>query len=479
MKALAALVLLVPLWIPLAGCFAPSPGTGQVPDPDTLLMTAGTVVTMNPAGSVIENGAVVIAGNRIRAIGTTEELAASHQGARRIDTPEGIILPGLVNTHGHVPMSLLRGISDDLPLTEWLQDVIFPAEAAFVDEEFVRWGTRLACLEMIRSGTTTFADMYYFEDAIAEETERCGLRAVLGETLIDFPAPDNETWADAVAYTRRFVERWKDHPLVTPAVAPHAPYTVSGEHLTEGHALAAALDVPLLIHLAEDRSEVETILAREGKRPVEFVDGLGILDERVVAAHMIHPDPGEIEILAERGVGVAHCPESNMKIGAGIAPVPQMLAAGVAVGLGTDGPASNNNLSMWDEIDTAAKLHKLATADPTTLDARTALQMATIGGARALGLADEIGSIEVGKRADLIVVDVGGFHQQPIYDPYSVLVYATQASDVVITMVDGRIVMEDRDVLTVDATEVLGTARSYRDRIRAMIFPGAEAAADR
>jgi 5-methylthioadenosine/S-adenosylhomocysteine deaminase len=450
-----------------------------VAEPNTILLTAGTVVTMDTAGTVIENGAVMITGTLISAIGTTADLVAAHPDVRRIDAPEGVILPGLVNTHGHVPMSLLRGIADDLPLREWLHDVIFPAEATFVDEEFVRWGTRLACLEMIRSGTTTFTDMYYFEDAIAEEAERCGLRAVLGETLIDFPAPDNETWDDAVAYTRRFAERWTNHPRITPAVAPHAPYTVSGEHLVEGHALAVELEAPLLVHLAEDRSEVETILAREGMRPVRFADSLGILDERVVAAHMIHPDPEEIRILARRGVGVAHCPESNMKIAAGIAPVPQMLAAGVAVGLGTDGPASNNNLSMWDEIDSAAKLHKLAAADPTALDAHTALGMATIGGARSLDMAHEIGSLETGKRADIIVVDVGGYHQQPIYDPYSVLVYSTQASDVVTTIVDGHVLMENRVVLTVDGPEVLAKARSYRDRIRAAIFPGADAAPDR
>jgi 5-methylthioadenosine/S-adenosylhomocysteine deaminase len=366
-------------------------------------------------------------------------------------------------------MTLLRGIADDLPLTEWLNDVIFPAEARFVDEEFVRWGTRLACLEMIRGGITTFVDSYYFEDAIAEETDRCGMRAILGETLIDFPVPDNKTWDEAIAYMHRFVERWRGHKRITPAVAPHAPYTVSGEHLREGHALATELDAPLLIHLAEDQSEVNTILAREGMRPVRYADHLGILDKRVLAAHMIHPDADEIEILAERGVGVAHCPESNMKIAAGVAPVPQLLAAGVAVGLGTDGAASNNNLSLWDEIDTAAKLHKVTTGDPTVLDAKTALNMATLGGARAIHLADQVGSLEVGKRADLIIVGLDGFHQQPVYDPYSVLVYATQAADVETVIIDGSVVMQNGNVLTVDADEVLAEAVRYRDRIRAEI----------
>jgi 5-methylthioadenosine/S-adenosylhomocysteine deaminase len=458
----------------LAAC--PAIETGRISDDSTdneqLVVSGGTILTMADDQAVINDGALAIQGNRIVAIGTVEEIAADFPDATLIDARGKIVLPGLVNTHTHVPMTLFRGIADDLPLTEWLNDVIFPAEAQFVDEDFVRWGTRLACLEMIRSGITTFADSYYFEDAIAEETDICGMRAVLGETLIDFPVPDNKTWEEAISYMRRFVERWQGHERITPAVAPHAPYTVSGEHLQEGHALATELDVPLLIHLAEDQSEVDTIMKREAMRPVEYADHLGILDERVLAAHMIYPDAGEIEILAARGVGVAHCPESNMKIAAGVAPVPQLLAAGVAVGLGTDGSASNNNLSLWDEIDSAAKLHKVISGDPTVLDARTALMMATLGGARAIHMAEEIGSLEVGKRADLIIVGVDGPHQQPVYDPYSVLVYATQAADVEAVVIDGHVVMQDGDVLTVDAGTVLAEARRYRDRISAEIVGG-------
>lgn len=473
MKAQLPVRLSIPL-LTLAlclGCATEQPASDPTESAQSriLVVSGATVMTMDDEGTVIESGAVAIEGNKIVAVGSAADIAASYPEAQTIDASGRIVLPGLINTHTHVPMTLLRGIADDLPLTEWLNDVIFPAEAKFVDEEFVRWGTRLACLEMIRGGITTFADNYYFEDAIAEETDACGMRAILGETLIDFPVPDNKTWHEAVAYMHRFVERWRDHERITPAVAPHAPYTVSGEHLRESHALATQLDVPLMIHLAEDQSEVDTIVAREGMRPVEFAEHIGILDDRMLAAHMIHPNPDEIQLLARRGVGVAHCPESNMKIAAGIAPVPQLLAAGVAVGLGTDGAASNNNLSLWDEIDTAAKLHKVNAGDPTVLNAQAALTMATSGGARALHMADEIGSLEVGKRADVIIVGIDGYHQQPVYDPYSVLVYATQAADVETVIIDGTVVMRDGNVLTVDADAVLTEAASYRDRIRAEI----------
>ena len=452
-----------------SACIAPETESTPSADSRLLLVSGGTVLTMDEEGTLIESGAVAIDGRRIAAVGSAAVLASRYPEARLIDAHGKIILPGLINAHSHVPMTLLRGVADDLPLTQWLNDVIFPAEAQFVDEEFVRWGTRLACLEMIRGGITTFVDMYYYEDAIAEETERCGMRAILGETLIDFPAPDNATWSEAVAYASRFVDRWRDHPRISPAIAPHAPYTVSGDHLVDAHRLATQLEVPLLIHLAEDSSEVDTILEKHGMRPVFYADSLGILDDRVLAAHMIHPSAEEIDILAARGVGVAHCPESNMKVAAGVAPVPQLLAAGVAVGLGTDGAASNNNLSLWDEMDTAAKLHKLMTGDPTTLDARTVLTLATRGGARALDMADQIGSLEAGKRADLIIVNADGFHQQPVYDPYSVLVYSTQAADVDTVIIDGRVVMESGTVLTLDAQEVVSRAQGYRDRIRAEI----------
>jgi len=431
------------------------------------LVSGGTIVVMDKAETVIPGGAVAVRGNRIEAVGPAAELAARFPEARRLDASGRIVMPGLVDAHAHVPMTLFRGTADDLDLKGFLYGRIFPLEARFVDEEFVRWGTRLACLELLRGGVTTFADMYYYEDAVADEAARCGMRAVAGETLVDFPAPDNKSWADALAYTEKFLTRWRGHRLITPAVAPHATYTVSPEDLKEAHDLAAKHDVPMLMHLAEARSEVDLIREKYGKGPVEYAAGLGILDGRVLAAHVIWPTPAEIALLAERKVGAAHCPQSNMKGGSGVAPVPALLAAGVAVGLGTDGAASNNDLSMWEEMDTAAKLHKVMTGDPTVLDARTALAMATRLGAEAMGLGRLTGSLEAGKRADLILVRTDGLHQIPHHDPYSLLVYSTKASDVDTVIVDGQLVMAAGRVLTVDEAAVRERAAAYGARIDA------------
>jgi len=425
----------------------------------------GTVLTLDAEDTIVDGGAVAIVGDEIVAVGPTDTLLDRYPAASRIDAAGGIVLPGLINAHTHVPMVLFRGLADDLELMDWLENHIFPAEAEYVDEAFGRWGTRLACLEMLRGGITTFVDMYYFEEAIAEEADRCGMRAIVGETLIDFPAPDNATWEEAVASMRSFADRWKNHPRISPAVAPHAPYTVSADHLRAAYALAEELNLPMLIHLAEDRSEVEQLMASTGMTPVTYLDDLGILSARVHAAHVVWPTASEIELLARRGVGVAHCPQSNMKVAAGIAPVPKMLAAGIAVGLGTDGAASNNDLDLWEEIDTAAKLHKVASLDPTALDARQALRMATIEGARALDLDQQIGSLEPGKRADLIVVRTDAFHQQPHYDPYSLLVYSTKASDVDTVIIDGRVVVEDGEVLSLDIDAILEQVNRYRDRL--------------
>ena len=441
------------------------PERAAVAPGQVLLVTGGTVVTFDPRGTVIAEGAVAVVEDRIAAVGPAPEIQASYPAAERIDARGGLILPGLINAHTHAPMVLFRGLVDDLELMEWLEEYIFPAEAEHVDEEFVRWGTRLACLEMLRGGITTFVDMYYFDDTIAEEAERCGMRAVVGETLIDFPAPDNKTWEEAIAYTRRFVERWRGHPRITPAVAPHSAYTVSAEHLVEAHRLAVELEVPLLTHLAEDRAEIDRVREQTGSTSIDYLEELGILDDRLLAAHVVWPTASEIELLAARGVGVAHCPQSNMKVAAGVAPVPAMIEAGVAVGIGTDGAGSNNDLNLWEEVDTAAKLHKVTSGDPTVLDARQALAMATIEGARALGLEEQIGSLEVGKRADLIVVAADGFHQQPQRpeeNPYSLLVYSTKASDVETVVIDGRVVVRDRRVLTLDEAEILARAADYR-----------------
>ena len=415
---------------------------------------------------LIEQGAVAVNGQLIVAVGTAAEIASKYTATRTINASGKVVMPGLINTHTHVPMVLFRGIADDLVLMEWLQKFIFPAEAKNVDEQFVRWGTRLGCLEMIKGGTTTYVDMYYFEDAIAEETARAGMRAVLGETLIDFPAPDNKTWETGMAYMEKFASKWKGHPLINAAIAPHAPYTVSTEHLNQAHSFSERFQVPLVIHIAEDQAETKTIQERYGASSVAYLDRIGLLNNRVIAAHMVWPTSDDIATLAKRSVGVAHCPQSNMKIAAGAAPVPQMLKAGVAVGLGTDGAASNNDLNLWEEMDTAAKLHKLISKDATVINAREALEMATIGGARAIHQEKEIGSLEAGKRADVIIVDVTSAHQTPIYNVYSNLVYATKASDVDTVLINGKMVMQSGRVLTVDESAVRMKANEYRDRIR-------------
>ncbi|MDX1631977.1 MAG: amidohydrolase [Thermoanaerobaculia bacterium] len=466
-RSLVAALLCFLLFLPLSpggmfGAETPEPGEAHGA---AWLVTGGTVLTMDSAGTVIEDGAVAVSGSSILAVGSSEELEHRFPEARRLDASGRIVMPGLINTHTHVPMTLFRGVADDLTLMEFLHENIFPAEAKWVDEEFVRVGTRLACLELLRGGITTFVDMYYFEDAIAEEASRCGLRAVVGETLIDFPAPDHATWTEAVAYTEQFLDRWTNHPLIVPAVAPHAPYTVSGAHLREAHELATRHGAPLLIHLSESSSEIEEIREEHGTGSVEYREELGVLDDRVVAAHMVKPQEGEIELLAGAGVGVAHCPESNMKTAAGVSPVPDLLAGGVAVGLGTDGPASNNDLSLWGEMDMAAKLHKLIRSDPTVLPAETVVELATRGGAEAIDLDHLVGSLEPGKRADLITVRTDAYHQIPVYDPYSVLVYTTKTTDVDHVIVNGELVAAAGEVLTVDEGAVRADVEEYRQKI--------------
>jgi 5-methylthioadenosine/S-adenosylhomocysteine deaminase len=431
-----------------------------------IVIVGGTIVTMDKDRRVIEDGAIVILGDKIVSVGKRSELSAKVRGARTIDATGKVIVPGLINTHTHVPMALFRGIADDMDLQEWLTKFIFPAEAKNVDEAFVRAGTRLGLAEMIRGGTTTYCDMYYFEDAIADETKKAGMRGVLGETVLDFPAPDNKTWNAGVSYTERFIKKWQNDPLIVPAIAPHAPYTVSQEHLLEARDVSNRLKAPLVIHLAEANTETDFIQQKhKGMRPVEFVESIGFLTNRTIAAHVIQANEKEIDLLKKHGVGIAHNPQSNMKLAAGTAPVPSMLRKGLAVGLGTDGAASNNELSMWEEMDTAAKLHKLISGDPKMLSAEQAFAMATIGGANALHMGDMIGSIEAGKRADIAIVDLDSLHQTPMYNIYSHLVYATKATDVRSVIINGRIVMLDRRLLTLNENAIKIDANTYRQKI--------------
>ncbi len=431
-----------------------------------LLITGGAVLTMDNERRVLENGFVAIRGERIVEVGEAAALAAkNYRASQWIDARGKVVLPGLVNTHTHVPMVLFRGIADDLDLQDWLTKYIFPAEAKNVTREFVVAGTRLGLAEMIRGGITTYADMYYFEDAIAEETKRAGLRGVLGETVIDFPVPDNKTWPEALRYTESFVRRWKGDALITPAIAPHAPYTVSTEHLNEVKAFAERHDVPILTHLAEAPTETATIAERYQTRPALYLERIGLLSPRLLAAHVVHVNDEEIGLLKQREVGIAHCPQSNMKLSSGTAPIPQMLKANLRVGLGTDGAASNHDLSLWEEMDTAAKLHKLVTMTPTVVTAAQALEMATLGGARALHLEKEIGSLAAGKRADVIIVDLSAPHLTPRYNLASHLVYAVKASDVSDTIVNGRVLMRNRVLLTLNEGLIKAAAHKYQKQV--------------
>jgi 5-methylthioadenosine/S-adenosylhomocysteine deaminase len=434
-----------------------------------LVVTGGTVVTVDSAGRVIVSGAVAIEGTDIAAVDTAEAIARQYRGRETIDASGQIVLPGLVNTHTHAPMVLYRGLADDLPLMEWLNDYIFPAESKTVSPEFVRAGTSLAALEMIQSGTTTFADMYYFEADIAREVRRAGLRAVLGQTIIQFPVADAKTPADALARADAFITEFKGDPLITPAVAPHAIYTLDGPTLRAARELSKRHDVPTLIHLAESDNETKVAQERRASSPVAYLEGLGFLGPGVVAAHGIWVSDEDIQTLRTRGVGVSHNPESNMKTASGTAPVPAYLRAGVSVGLGTDGAASNNDLDMFEAMRVAALLHKHETADPSALTARTALEMATIRGARALGMEGRIGSLEPKKRADLITVSASRARHTPMYDPISHLVYVIHGDDVRNTVVNGRILMRDQKVLTLDESAVIAEARSWADRVRASV----------
>jgi 5-methylthioadenosine/S-adenosylhomocysteine deaminase len=435
----------------------------------SLVVSGGTVVTVDADFRVVANGGIAVDGANIVAVDTADAIRRQFRGRETIDATGHIVLPGLVNTHTHAPMVLFRGLADDLDLTEWLEKYIFPAEARMVSPEFVRAGTRLAALEMIRSGTTTFTDMYYFEEAIAEETRKAGLRGVLGQTIIQFPVADAKTPADGLKRAEAFIAAFKGDPLITPAVAPHAMYTLDGATLQAARALAARHQVPTLIHVAETRAETQTAQERFGLSPVAYLDSLGFLGPGVVAAHCVWVTDADITILGRRGVGVSHNPESNMKLASGTAPVPGYLRAGIAVGLGTDGAASNNDLDMFEAMRVASLLHKLQTSDPRVIGARTAVQMATMGGARTLGLERAIGSLEKGKRADLIVVSVAQARQVPLYDPVSHLVYVTRGDDVRDTVVNGRVVMRNRKVLTLDETAILREGRSWGERVKAAL----------
>jgi 5-methylthioadenosine/S-adenosylhomocysteine deaminase len=434
------------------------------------IWSARYVITEDVSHRVIENGAVAVRGARILAIGPRAEIDSRFTAGHRLDRPDAILAPGLINTHTHAAMSLFRGIADDLRLQDWLEKFIFPAEAKNVTADFVRWGTRLGCLEMLLGGTTTFTDMYYFEDVVAEAAKEAGMRGVLGETIIGFPVADNKTPADALHFTERYLTRFANDPLIVPAVAPHALYTNSDETLKAARALANRFHAPLVIHVAETRKEFDDEMARRHTTPVGTLDNLGVFTGRTVAAHCVWVTEDDMAILKSRGVGVAHCPSSNMKLASGVAPVVRMLALGINVGLGPDGPAgSNNDFNLFEEMDLAAKLQKVTARDPQVLPAGAALDMATIGGARVLGMEKEIGSLEAGKLADMIVVRLDRPNAVPLYDPISQMVYALKGEDVRDVMVNGKPVVRDGTILTLNQPQILEKAREYRDKVRASL----------
>lgn len=441
------------------------------PQPRTrvdLIMGGDYVVTMDPQQLVIEHGAVAIHQGKIVAVGPAAQIMDTYRANRVLPGTGQVLMPGLINGHTHLAMALFRGLADDLTLSDWLQNHIFPAEAAFVNPEFVRLGVELACWEMIRGGTTTFVDMYFYPDVEATVIEQCGLRGVIAPSAIDFPSPGFGGWDDSFASAVAFAERWKGrNPRIIPALGVHAPYTVSPEHLQQARDAAQRLEVPISIHVAETEAEVADVLARYHNRPVNHLNSLDVFGAQTIAAHVVHPDAAEIQVLAASGVGVVHNPSSNLKLASGISPVPEMLAAGVKVGLGTDGAASNNDLDMWEEMTLAALIHKGVAKDPTTMPAQTVLNMATLGGAAAIGLDQEIGALTVGRRADLIQVRLDEARMTPTYNIISNLVYAANADDVDTVVVEGQLLMRQGRVLTLDI-----------DRIRAEVARLAEQITD-
>ena len=434
-----------------------------------LLINGGTIVTMNEDRLVLEDGYIAIKDDTIISIGlsTASAYPKGITAKQTIGAKGKLIIPGLINGHTHVPMTLLRGLVDDVVLDVWLRKYIFPAEAKNVSEDFVRWGTRLAMAEMIRSGTTTFADMYYYEDAVAEETKAAGLRGFVGETWIDFPAPDNKNEDAMIAYTEKFLQKWQGDPLIHASVAPHSIYTCSEKTLSNAAALARKYHAPILIHVAEMKKELDDSREKNGTTPVQYLDGIGILGPDVLAAHCIWVNDTDMKILAQRQVGCVHNPSSNMMLASGIAPVVDQRAAGMHVGLGTDGPAgSNNDLNMMEEMDLAAKLQKTAKVDPRALGARGALEMATIEGARALHMEKDLGSLESGKKADMVILSLDTPNAVPMYDVYSQIVYAIKASEVETVIVGGKTLLKDGKLQTVDEAAAMAKAKEYAKKVQ-------------
>ncbi len=433
--------------------------------PVDLVLIHGTVVTMDADRRILEDGAIAIAGERIIAVGRSSQVISEYDARKVIDARGALVMPGLINAHTHMAMSLFRGLAEDRSLEDWLQKYIFPAEAKNVTADFVTWATKLSLLEMIRGGTTTAADMYYFENEVADALKEAGMRGVLGETVIGFPAPDNKTAAAALTYTEKFLTRWKDDALIIPAVAPHSIYTCPEKLLKDSAALARAHHAPILMHLAEAPYERDVSRREHGTSTVQYLARIGVLGPDLLGAHCVWLDQADIQTMTHSGAGCSFNPSSNMKSAAGLSPVPEMLAAGVPVGIGSDGAASNNDQDMFREMDLAAKLQKFARMDPTALPAEQTVAMATITGARALHIDKQTGSLETGKKADVIVVDTGAPHSTPMYNVYAQIVYALKDSDVRTSVINGKLVMENRKLLTLDEPAILKEAEEYKKQV--------------
>ncbi|MHB8769658.1 MAG: amidohydrolase family protein [Syntrophales bacterium] len=434
-----------------------------------ILITGGTVVSLDEKDTIIPSGALAITGDSITALGPSEEILSVYRGRETIDVPGCLIMPGLVNAHTHAAMTCFRGIADDMELMDWLNNYIFPAEARNVDPELAYWGSMLACAEMIKSGTTTFSDMYIFEEETARAAKQSGMRCLLGEVLFDFPSPNFQTPAEGLAYTEQLIRKWADDPLVNIMVEPHSLYTCSPELLKSAKELADRYRVPLSTHLLENKAEAKQLKEKFGKRATAFLKELGMLDERFFAFHCVVLDEEDIRVFADHGCKVVHNPESNMKLASGVAPISAMLRLGVTVGLGTDGCASNNNLDMFQEMDSAAKLEKSARLDPTVMSARTVLRMATCDGAKVLGLESQIGTLAAGKKADLCIIDMNKPHLTPLYDEYSHLVYTVGGADVDTVLINGTVVMRNRRLLTIDEQEAMRRVRGIAERVQKSI----------
>ncbi|MBA4371360.1 MAG: S-adenosylhomocysteine deaminase [Thermodesulfovibrio sp.] len=430
-----------------------------------LIIKADYVVTMNDMLDVVENGAIAVSNGNIVAVDAADRIMAGYWSDRILGGPHTVVFPGLVNTHTHSPMVYFRGLGDDLPLKVWLEEHIWPAENRWLSHEFVRDAAELACLEMLKAGITVFSDMYFYGDAIAESVKKAGMRAVIGAGVLDFPSATARTADEYLARAERFIRDWRKDALVVPAVAPHSPYTCSPETLKRAKELSDTYEVPLNLHLAETEWEVRELLGRYGRRPIELMHDHGILGQRVLAAHCVWASDEEIDILAETETGVAHCIKSNLKLASGIAPVVKMLSAGVKVAFGTDGAASNNDLDILGEMATAARVHKAISGDPTVLNARQALSMATRSGAGVLGLDSIAGSIQTGRSADLVIAELNRPHLVPLYDIYSQIVYAMRASDVSTVLVNGRVLLEQGRPTTLDEDAIYARARSWAEKI--------------